>query len=140
MRVDRAAKLVRKAAPALGFVEPVAPAEGDEGDMDKARFEIRPEHHRDHSPAASMPDEPSRERPVEPNARSGIVGDGPEQVVDLVEPPFGRREVALGDLEDMVDYSITSCRTRGWRLWRTISRVRSFASGEVGRGAPALRR
>jgi hypothetical protein len=59
---------VRKATPACGFVEPVTAAEGDEGDMDKSRFEIWPEHHCDHSPAASMPDEPSRERPIEPNA------------------------------------------------------------------------
>jgi hypothetical protein len=43
--------------------------------------------------------------PVEPNARSGRVSDRPEQVVDLVEPPFGRRKVALGALEDMLEHS-----------------------------------
>ncbi len=58
-----------------------------------------------HPPAASVSDEPSRERHVEPNARGGIVRDCPEQVVDFVEAPFGRREIALGDLEDMVEYS-----------------------------------
>ena len=73
--------------------------------MDESRLEIGPKHHRDHLPAASVSGEPSRERPVEPNARSGIVGDRPEQVVDLVEPPFGRREIASGGLKDMVEYS-----------------------------------
>ena len=63
-----AATSVRNTAPTCGFVEPVAPAEGDEGEMNDSRLEIWPGQHRDHSPAAPVPDEPSRERPDRPNA------------------------------------------------------------------------
>ena len=49
-----------------------------------------------------MPRQPSRERSVEASARCGIFGDGAEQIVDLVEPPFGGGRVAGGS-EDMVE-------------------------------------
>ena len=93
---------LRIAAPPRRLLEPVAAAEGDEGDVKQAGLEVGPKHHGDHPPAATVPREPSRERTVEPNARSGIVGDGPEQVVDFVEPPFGRGQIAGGS-EDMVE-------------------------------------
>ena len=92
-------------ATGVGQVEPIASAEGDEGDPEHGAIHVRAEDDGDGQVPPTVPDQPALERRVEPNPRERTLGDRSQEAIDLVEPPLGGIEIAA-DFENVIDDAV----------------------------------